>query len=159
VNAIACSECFHDQGLRLDAQRLGVDDLAACPNCGATGGRKLNSVRLATLTHQFFVWGSQLRCEYGAAPQIQFNQRQNTSITMPSWLEADIGLIERALCVDFFHYGRRLCMIREVEPLKALQDGIASPIVIERILRDYPARPLHPEETFYRIRKAPCSPD
>lgn len=34
VKAIACSESFHNQGLRLDTQRLGVEDLAACPNCG-----------------------------------------------------------------------------------------------------------------------------
>jgi RES domain len=47
VKAIACSECFHDQGLRFDAQRLGVTDSTACPNCGATIGRKLNSDRLA----------------------------------------------------------------------------------------------------------------
>jgi hypothetical protein len=45
VKAIACSECFHDQGLRFDAQRLGVTDSTACPNCGATIGRKLNSDR------------------------------------------------------------------------------------------------------------------
>lgn len=102
VKAIACSECFHDQGLRFDAQRLGVTDSTACPNCGATIGRKLNSDRLAALASRFFVWGSLLCCEYGAAPQIQFNQRQKTSITVPSWLEADMRLIERALCVVFF---------------------------------------------------------
>ena len=62
-------------------------------------------------------------------------------------------LIERALCVGFFHYGPRLCMIGEVEPLKALQDPISSPIVIERVLREYPARTLRPEETFYRANK------
>jgi hypothetical protein len=93
----------------------------ACPNCGATGGRKLNSDCLARLTRRFFVWGSQLRCECGAAPQIQFNRPQKTSITMPSWLEADIGLIERALCVGFFHYGPRLCMIGEVEPEQSVK--------------------------------------
>ena len=92
-------------------------------------------------------------------PQIQFNQRQKTSITVPSWLEADMRLIERALCVGFFHYGPRLCMIGEVEPLKALQDPTSSSMVIGRILREYPERTLHPEDTFYRIRKAPSSPD
>ena len=50
-------------------------------------------------------------------------------------------------------------MIGEIEPLKALQDPTPSSTVIGRILREYPARTLCPEETFYRIRKAPCSPD
>ncbi len=159
AEALVCSECFRDQGLRLDAQRLGVADSTACPNCGATIGRKLNADRLATLAHRFFVWGSLLRCDYGAAPLIQFNQHQKTSITVPSWLEADMRLIERTLGVGFFHYGPRLWMIGEVEPLKALQDPASSPAVIERILREYPHRTLPPEDTFYRIRKAPSSPD
>ena len=74
---------------------------------GATIGRKLNSDRLAALASRFFVWGSLLRCEYGAAPQIQFNQRQKTSITVPSWLEADMRLIDLR-CVSVFFITARV---------------------------------------------------
>ncbi|WP_341649119.1 hypothetical protein [Thauera humireducens] len=105
-----CSECFRDEGLRLDAQRIGIEDTAFCSNCGASIGRKLDADRLATLAHRFFVWGSLLRCDFGAAPLIQFNQHQKTSITVPSWLEADMRLVEQTLGVGFFHYGPRLWM-------------------------------------------------
>lgn len=154
-----CSECFRDEGLRLDAQRIGVADPTACSNCGATIGQKLDADRLGTLAHRFFVWGSLLRCDYGAAPLIQFNDHQKTSITVPSWLEADMRLFERSLGVGFFHYGPRLWMIGECEPLKALADPASSAAIIDRILQEYPGFILRPEDTFYRIRKAPGSPD
>lgn len=154
-----CSHCFRDEGLRLDAERIGVSHSTACSNCGATIGRKLDVDRLAALAHRFFVWGSLQRCDYGAAPLIQFNEHQETSITVPSWLEPDIRLIERTLGVGFFHYGLHLWMIGEVEPLKALGDPASSPAIIERILQEYPDLVLRAEDTFYRIRKAPSTPD
>ena len=39
---IACSNCFRDQGLRLEAANIGLEETSACPNCGAMDGRKLN---------------------------------------------------------------------------------------------------------------------
>lgn len=157
--ALLCSECFNDRGLRLDAQVIGTKDASKCSNCGATVGAKLDHDRLRRLAYRFFVWGSLLRCDYGAAPLIQFNDRQETSITVPSWLDADLRLIERVLGVGFFRYGPRLWMVGEVEPLKALQDSTSSSSVIQRILAEYPGRVLRPDEEFYRIRKAPGRPD
>lgn len=159
TDALLCSKCFNDQGLRLDAQVIGTVGSTVCPNCGATIGAKLDKDRLAKLVHRFFVWGSLLRCDYGAAPLIQFNDRQKTGITVPSWLESDMRLIERTLGVGFFHYGPRLWMVGEVEPLKALQDSDSSASVIERILSEYPGRVLDAPDMFYRIRKAPRNPD
>lgn len=158
ADVLLCSECFNDEGLRLDARLIGVADLSLCPNCGASVGAKLDKVRLDRLAYRFFVWGSLLRCDYGAAPLIQFNNRQKTSISVPSWLDSDMRLIERKLGVGFFHYGPRLWMIGEVEPLKALQDPASCAPVVDRILSEYPGRILALDENFYRIRKAPLRP-
>ena len=157
--AVACSECFRDQGLRLDAQLVGTEASEVCPNCGSIAGRKLDTDRLATLAYRFFVWGSLLRFDYGAAPLIQFNEHQKTSIALPSWLQTDAQLIARILGIGFFHYGPRFWMFGEVEPLKALQDQASSHRIIERILGEYPGRLLYQEDTFYRIRKAPQFPE
>lgn len=159
ADPLLCSECFRDEGLRLDARSIGLSDASVCPNCGAAVGAKLDEKRLSTLAYRFFVWGSLLRCEYGAAPLIQFNEFQRTSITVPQWLESDLRLISDKLRVGFFHYGPRLWMVGEVEPLKALQDDIARTPVIDRILSEYPGRILRGDETFYRIRKSPRLPD
>jgi hypothetical protein len=158
VEPVACSDCFRDQGLRLDAKLVGLADSRTCPSCGSAAGRKLSASRLATLAYRFFVWGSLFRCEYGAAPLIQFNQHQKTSVSLPTWLQADGQLIERILGVGFFHYGPRLWMVGEVGPLKALQEQSTSQPIIKRILGEYPARLVYPEDIFYRVRKTPQVP-
>ena len=112
-----CSNCFQDQGLRLDAARLGLVDNSVCPNCGAKTGRKLSRDLIGNLAHKFFVWGTIQRQNYGAAPVVQFNEHQSTSIDTSPWFEPDLRLIEKAIGVGFFYYGPRLWMVGEVEPL------------------------------------------
>lgn len=158
ANFIVCSLCFIDRGLHLDAEQIGIEDASKCPNCGNTTGRKLPKAGLVELTHRFFVWGSLARSEYGAAPIIQFNQHQTTSIEVSPWLKRDVELIESLLGIGFFPYGPRMWMIGEVEPLKALQTDKTRRSIIERILSEYPSKIVGQEELFYRIRKAPFKP-
>jgi hypothetical protein len=121
---------------------------------------KLSRKSVAELTQQFFVWGTIQRLKYGASPTVQFNKRQGTTtINVAPWLEPDLRLIERTLQVGFFHYGPRLWMVGEVEPLKALQELNTRAEVISRILNEYPGRILDTDECFYRLRKAPAHPD
>lgn len=155
---VACSECFDDQGLRLDAWRLGEHLDLKCPKCGTTDGRKLSEGSLSQLAHRFFVWGSLRKCDFGAAPVIQFNRDQQTSISMSPWLLNDVKLFEEILGVGFFHYGPRLWMVGEIEPLKDLQDESRQPRIIEQILDEYPARNLETSRDLYRLRKAPNVP-
>jgi len=157
-NPVACSNCFSDSGLRLDAERIGQDSSVPCPNCGAADSKKLPLAGVEALAHRFFVWGSMWRSRYGAAPLIQFNEHQKTSIDIASWLAPDVQLIERLLGVGFFHYGPRLWMVGEVEPLKGLEKKQYRQGVIDRILLEYPARILDITESFYRIRINPFSP-
>ena len=50
---VACSNCFSNEGLRLDAERLGEEDSSSCPRCMAADGRKLSTKRLIILTQIF----------------------------------------------------------------------------------------------------------
>jgi hypothetical protein len=68
---LLCSECFRDEGLKLDATQFGVADESPCPNCGKRDGRKLTKELIIYLARRFFVWGSFLPLEYGGAPRIQ----------------------------------------------------------------------------------------
>lgn len=139
---VACSRCFSDRGLQLDAERIGQNIPGTCPNCNAKDFRKLPIAGLEALAHRFFVWGSLWRARYGAAPLIQFNEHQTTSIEIAPWLASDVHLFERLLRIGFFHYGPRLWMIGEVEPLKALQKQKNRQQIVQRILSEYPARTL-----------------
>lgn len=155
---IACSACFADHGLRLDAEQIGLEETSACPNCGTTDSRKLTNDALIALAHRFFVWGSLHSCEYGAAPQVQFNERQKTSIDVSPELASDIKVFERLLGIGFFLYGPKLWMIGEVEPLKELQNRRTRKNVVDRILHDFPTRTIGPDYHFYRIRNKPSNP-
>jgi hypothetical protein len=151
---ILCSNCFHDEGLRLSSAAIGEKDMSKCLNCGSQDGRKLNRKSVAILAQQFFVWGTIQRLDYGASPLVQFNKRQSTSIKVAPWLEPDLQLIGKTLEIGFFDYGPRLWMVGEVEPLKALQEPNTRAEVISRILTQYPGRILGTDEYFYRMRKA-----
>lgn len=155
---IVCSNCFRDVGLRLDAERIGRELPGTCTNCGSEGFKKLPHADLGALAHRYFVWGSLWRARYGAAPLIQFNEHQATSIDIQPWLQSDVRLIERLLGVGFFHYGPRLWMVGEIEPLKALERARTRSSIISRLLAEYPARILKPGEHFYRIRVNPTDP-
>ena len=147
-----------DEGLRLDAERLGESDTSPCPRCKASDGQKLGADRLATLAQHFFVWGSLHKFDYGAAPRIQFNDRRKTDMEMPHTLRSDTAVFEDALGIGFFLYGPRFWMFGEVEPLKALQRHETRSMIIDRILGEYGSRTLSAQDKFYRIRKNPDAP-
>lgn len=154
----ACSSCFMNEGLQLDANRLGMEDSSPCPRCAGNDGRKLTASRLARLAQEFFVWGSVHRSTYGAAPRIQFNGARETDIDLPGSLGADAAVFEDVLGIGFFLYGPRLWMLGEIEPLKALRCAGTRDAVIERIVREYGTRTLAQRDKFYRIRKDPDEP-
>src|SRR5690606_2734453 len=63
------------------------------------------------------------------------------------------------LGIGFFHYGPRLWMIGEIEPLKDLQDKETRKGIVERIINEYPTIELKSSEIFYRIRVNPRNPN
>ncbi|UZJ37812.1 RES family NAD+ phosphorylase [Prosthecochloris sp. SCSIO W1103] len=155
MSAVLCSHCFINQGLKLDAERIGNNDYSVCPNCGERIGKKLNIELIGELAHRFFVWGTLHKCEYGAAPIVQFNEQQQTSIDILPGLEKDIELIEKSLGVGFFYYGPRMWMVGDVGPLQELQEESTRQAVIRRIMDEYPTVYLDESQVFYRIRKKP----
>lgn len=154
---LLCSNCFTDEGLRIDAAKHGLEQQGECPNCQSSDGQKLTRDHIKALAWRFFVSGTTIRCDYGAAPVIQFNEfHYGKSDMAPSaWLENDIKLIEEAASIGFFHYGPRLWMIGEIEPLRSLQDLATRPGIIKRVLREYPEKTLSKGSKFYRLRANP----
>ena len=83
MDVVLCSDCFRDEGLRLDAEAIGVADADLCPLCRSSTGKKLDRDRLTSLAYSFFVWGTMHRARYGAAPVVQFNEHRPTDIAAP----------------------------------------------------------------------------
>lgn len=158
---LLCSNCFVDEGLRINAFKLGLEREGDCPNCQSASGRKLTKSDIQKLAWRFFVSGTTIRCKYGAAPVIQFNEQHygKSTISPSIWLKKDVQLIEIAAKIGFFHYGPRLWMVGEVEPLKDLQDPTKRSQVIGRVLKEYPRKTLAKDSSFYRLRLCPQRPD
>lgn len=156
--SILCSDCLKNQGLKLEAERLGSEQEGRCPNCRSLTGRKLDRKTLDTLIYAFFVLGTMHRYNYGVAPILQFNYNGKSDVVPASWLESDLLLLQKTTGTCVFRYGPRLWMIGEIEPLKELQDPSLRSKVVNRIVSEYPPTALSPNEVFYRLRKAPNNP-
>lgn len=157
---ILCSNCFFDEGLRIDAWKHGTEHQSDCPNCKNPNGRKLTKEHVLSIAHRFFVSGTTIRFDYGAAPGVQFNEGHygRSDISPSTWLQSDMKLLEDAGRIGFFHYGPRFWMFGEIEPLKALQEPATRLQIIERVLTEYPERKLAKNELFYRVRVSPLQP-
>lgn len=158
--ALLCSACFEDHGLSLDAHSLGMKTDAPCPHCSSPTGRKLDCDSLLALADTFFVRGTLVRAEYGAAPVLQFNEyhHRKTEIEVNERLLRDANRLGEAAGVGFFHYGPHLWMLGEVEPLKALHDASTRDHVVKRILKEFPERTLSPSQRILRLRRNPNPP-
>ena len=137
---IACSACFSDRGLRLDAEQIGQKIDGRCPNCGAPDHKKLPLAGLQALAHRFFVWGSLLKMRYGAAPLVQFNEHQQTSIDVAPWLAPDVRLFERLL-MSLAEYTNRsslegqACVAKKTERQRRVLTQAAAPRAERRMQR------------------------
>ena len=149
TESIACSKCFVDSCLQLDAMQLGRADSTACSHCRSRDGHKLNKEKLEALANRFFVWGSSVRTDYGGAPLIHLNEFQSTSIEPPPWLKTDVAIFKKLLGIGFFRYGPRLWMVGEIEPFKALQESAFRFSFVERIVSEYPTRQITQTLSFF----------
>lgn len=160
-NIVLCSDCFQDEGLRLDSFFIGIDDKTRCPNCSSENGYKLTKELVRKLCYRFFVLGTIEKCEYGGFPLIQFNEEHydNSDIDVSPWLARDVKLIEKAGEIGLFYYGPRFWMFGEIEALKSLQSDTERNGVIDSVLKLFPIRELSSSEYFYRVRINPKVPD
>lgn len=154
---VICSNCFRDEGLRLNAIQIGYEDNSLCRNCGSKDGYKLTKDLIEKLCFWFFVRGSITRLEYGETPIIQCHKYHihKSDVELSDWLIEDVKLIENIGGISIFYYGPRLWMLGEIEPLQKLQDITKRAEIIDEILKKYPSRELTTSDYFYRIRTNP----
>ncbi|MES2573553.1 MAG: RES family NAD+ phosphorylase [Bacteroidota bacterium] len=157
---VLCSDCFSDEGLRLDAFQIGIENGNKCSNCSSESGKKLTKQIVRELCYRFFVRGTIERFDYGGFPLVQMNEERynNSELKVSSWLNEDVKLIEKIGEIGLFYYSPRFWMFGEIEPLKALQDESSIDNLIKRIFKLYPKHILNSEHPFYRIRINPKSP-
>lgn len=55
---ILCSKCFHNKGLVIESEKIGIQDNSICLNCKNNNGVKLNESLIQDLIEIFFINGS-----------------------------------------------------------------------------------------------------
>lgn len=157
TKVLLCSECFRDEGLKIDAYKIGIKNNNNCPKCKSTSGHKLTKRLVQDLCYIFFVRGTIDKLDYGGAPLIHFNQQHynKTDIVFSPWLADDVKLIEQAGEIGLFYNGPRYWLLGEVEPLKSLQKEDESNEIVEKIITKYPIKELTDKEYFFRLRVNP----
>ncbi len=156
---LLCSECFKNEGLRLNAWRCGSDSEEMCNNCQSNKGRNLDKDQANSLVMDFFVRGTVVRAKYGAAPMLAFNEHHAGFIetSTPKDLIDDVKLISNYLSIGIFNYGPNLWMLGENYPLESLQSDSERSVVVARIVAEYPSLTINSQSIFYRIRINPRS--
>ena len=157
---LMCSNCFSDEGLRLDASKYGIINNKKCKLCKNTAGHKLTKSKIRQLCYSFFVRGTIKKIDYGGAPIIQFNEQhyKQSNVTVSKWLKNDVKLIEELGEIGLFYYGPNFWMLGEIEPLKSLQDNATQKKTIEDIINKYPSQQITSNSYFYRLRINPQKP-
>jgi len=152
---VLCSDCFRDEGLRLEAAKLGISRNGRCPHCGSGSGRKLGEGQLEQLLFEFFWVGSFARTEFGGASRLKSNPSNygERGVQFPSWLQDDAHLLEDRLKVGLFHYGPPLWQIGLVEPLINLTRRRTRSEAAKTVVAAFPECNLSAGTRFYRIRK------
>ena len=151
---LACSECFTDIGLRLEARNVTAMT-GACPKCESKKGVLITRKSAMVLAYRYFSLGTMHEPDYGRAPLLVFNEHTKTTQNIKDANITDLEKFEEVLGMGFFEYGPPLWMLGEIEPLKALRKKRQRPAIISEILDRYPSIILPKDQMFFRVRVNP----
>ncbi|MBQ8703804.1 MAG: RES family NAD+ phosphorylase [Bacteroidales bacterium] len=154
-NIIACSNCFHDTGLKHEARKVGFQDNSLCPVCMSSSGRKLTLDLLHDLCWNYFVSGSYYKTEYGGASTLMINDSGgNDDIECSQPLKHDIQLLQRNFNISVFYYAPQMWRIGMIDWI-AILCGSASrkrDHAIEQILLRSHTTYINSNNILYRLR-------
>ena len=154
---VACSNCFTNIGLQLEAKKIGKQDTFACKNCESDTGYKLSRHDLWNLADQFFVSGTCSKPP-SETSMIQFSEDQKTDIHNLEYIKSDVLLFEKFLNVGFSWNVPQPWQIGLNAPLISFQHDNARDSTLSRILKLYPPVTVARETNLYRVRRNPVKP-
>lgn len=153
-NIVACSHCFHDIGLRHEAEKVGTIDKSVCPICGSTKGTKLDIEQLEEACYNYFNIGSYIRTEFGGSNYLSVGNFADDNIEGYTALKKDIKFLSDNFNIGVFHYGPQMWKVGMNEWIEALnsKDYKKRKKAIEEIAGRCYTKKLGSDKRFYRIR-------
>lgn len=154
-NIVACSDCFHDSGLKLEAQKIGINDNSVCPLCHSLSGKKLDKELLDHLCWKYFVEGSFYKTEYGGASILMVNDRgTDDAINCGKPLKQDIHFLLHDFNISVFYYAPPMWRIGMNDWLEDLncRSKKRRLAAINKIIQRCKTSYLEKNTTIYRLR-------
>lgn len=152
---IVCSNCFHDIGLKKEAEKIGKNDNTTCPFCKSTTGKKLNEDDIEELCHLFFVKGSFYKTEYGGASVLMINHEGvHDAIDCKKVLKQDVKFLNKHFGINVFYYAPQMWRIGMNDWLDNLNNGSLRKRIkaINNIIDRCSSICLNTDTLIYRLR-------
>lgn len=149
---VLCSDCFLNNGLRLEASKIGVRTSSKCAACGSTQGHKLGRNALEKLTTRFFVNATTPHGVGGYASILQYNPEfDGDDVQFDEKTAHDWYLIKAHIGGRLFFYGPPLWRIGITEHYE--EANVVSNATIAEIVSKLSIRALPRGTRTFRIRK------
>lgn len=152
---VVCSNCFHDIGLKKEAEKIGKNDNTTCPFCKSTTGKKLNKDDVEELCDTFFVRGSFHKTMFGGASVLMFNNLGGSdNIKCIKTLKQDIKFLNTHFNINVFYYAPQMWRFGENEWLNDLRSRSTHKrnAAIETIIQRCSTYNLEKDTLIYRLR-------
>ncbi len=121
---LICSNCFVNEGIKAEAERLGVREGTTCLNCSAKDGVKLSLSEINKLYEKYFVHGSVPQNIGGYAPILNISiDKKMEDLKFASSLNHDYKLLKKVCNKVLFHYGPPLWRLGLTEHYEAIESG------------------------------------
>ena len=148
--AVACSDCFRNDGLREVLIRRGEASPSPCPRCRSTEGAKLDPDALEAAAGEFFVQGS--IAPETLAPIYQVNRLNPCPARLDPTLAADAGTLREVSGLVVFDYGPPLWQLGRTDHYDAFANGDPDEVADEMV-RGGTATAIPAGTAVYRIRR------
>jgi hypothetical protein len=150
-----CSDCFKDNGLRLEAKRIGKERTGTCPNCKSSDGYALDSECLHELQTQFFSRATapnQYRQDVAVLGVVEDDpDEEDIGLVLRRETQADWALIRGAIGGRLWYRSPRLFYLGITNHFGMFQ-SLSKEVVRDQVVSKLRFTEIDTSTTIYRIR-------
>jgi hypothetical protein len=162
---VLCSDCIANEGLRLEAIKLGTPSGARCPNCCSMQGAVLDKAACDDLIEKFFIDGTRSLGPFGVSPYMSGVGNEH-DISFDVTLQADFEKLLSVGSTGLRLRAPRTYLVGDTEFWEAFDTLIKlrlddKPLpetllaVVDEVIDGCPVFTLPKGTRFFRIRKNP----
>ncbi|WP_430816556.1 RES family NAD+ phosphorylase [Carboxylicivirga sp. RSCT41] len=157
-----CSDCLINEGLKIEAERIGIRNNNQCTNCNSFSGKKLNKEIIQKIVDRFFRQGSIDNDYHLPIYQLSFVEYEEM-IPFTEETRADLKLLKANSGINIAYHSPRLTDLgytdisAEIEIIEHEAKEKLN-VLIDRLFSKFKDKTLNTNTKLFRIRVNPNSP-